>query len=115
MIIIIIITIQLDMDLMDVSRQQADNNGVKYLLSAIDCLSKVAYLKPLKSKESKEVATATGEILDEIGAVERICTDRDTEFKSNAFQTLLKNRGVHHFFAGGSGAATIVERYDNKH
>jgi len=102
---------QLDMDLMDVSRQQSFNSGIRYLVSAIDCLSKIAYLKPIKSKDSKEIVKAVREILDEVGHVDRICTDRGAEFKANQFQNLLKERGIHHFFAGGTGAATIVERF----
>ena len=34
-----------------------------------------------------------------------------SEFKAHPFQALLEMRGVHHFYAGGSGKATIVERF----
>ena len=101
---------QMDMDLVDVSRQQSFNDGVKYLVSAIDCLSKVGYLKPIKSKDGKEVAKAVSQILDEIAHIDRVCTDRGSEWKSHHFQQLMRDRGIHHFFAGGSGSASIVER-----
>lgn len=102
---------QFDMDLMDVSRNAGDNDGVRYLLSAIDVLSKYGYLIPLKTKEGVVVAEAAAEIFDD-QQPQRVCTDRGSEYKSRVFQQLLKDRGIHHFFAGGSGHATIVERFN---
>ena len=101
---------QFDMDLVDVSRQHADNDGVRYLLSAIDVLSKYAFLEPLKTKEGVEVAAAARKIFDE-RQPEQVATDRGSEFKSKHFQDLCKELGIRHFFAGGSGKATVVERF----
>ena len=101
---------QFDMDLIDFSRQQADNDGVRYFLSAIDVLSKYAFLEPLKTKEGVEVAAAARKIFDE-RQPEQIATDRGSEFKSKVFQQLCTELGIRHFFAGGSGKATVVERF----
>ena len=101
---------QFDMDLVDFSRQQADNDGIRYLLSAIDVLSKYAFLEPLKTKEGAEVAAAARKIFDE-RQPKQISTDRGSEFKSRFFQDLCKDLGIRHFFAGGSGKATVVERF----
>ena len=105
--------IQMDMDLMDMSRYQSDNDGVRYLLSAICVFSKQAYLEPLMTKEGPEVAKAAAKILDARppGGPHVIQTDRGSEFRSAAFQQLLKERGIHHFFAGGSTKANVVERF----
>ena len=103
---------QIDMDLMDVSRYQSDNDGVRYLLSAICVFSKQAYLEPLKTKEGGEVARAAAKILDaRPPGVRVVSTDRGSEFRSAPYQQLLQDRGIHHFYAGGSGKAVTVERF----
>ena len=98
------------MDLVDVSRQQSDSDGVLYLLSTIDVLSKYAYLMPLKTKEGNKVARAADQIFDD-RKPQQCYTDRGQEFKSVAFKNLLRECRNRHFFAGGSGKATVVERF----
>ena len=44
-------------DLLDMSRYASQNNGIKFLLTVIDVLSKKAYVKPLKSKRAVDVAS----------------------------------------------------------
>ena len=102
----------MDMDLMDVSRYRSDNDGVRYFLSAIDVFSKQGYLEPLKTKEGVEVAKAAAKILDSRPAgVQVVSTDRGSEIRSQPYQQILKDRGIHHFYAGGSGKAVTVERF----
>ena len=103
---------QMDMDLMDMSRYRSDNDGVRYLLSAICVFSKQAHLEPLMTKEGSEVAKAAAKILDSrpLG-IQVVQTDRGSEFKSAPFQRMLEARGIHHFFAGGSTKAAVVERF----
>lgn len=101
---------QFEMDLMDVSRDSSFNDGVKFILTCIDDLSKYGFLIPLKSKEGSAVAMGTSKIL-EVRQPLKILTDRGSEFKSSQFQNVLRKKGIHHFFAGGRGAAPIVERF----
>ena len=56
---------QQDMDLMDVSRDAKENDGVKFILTSIDVFSKYGMMRVLKSKEAKEVAEQAGSIFDE--------------------------------------------------
>ena len=65
---------QMDMDLMDISKDSSDNQGIKYLLTSIDILSKFAMVRPLKTKEGKEVAREAGDMFDERKPV-RVQTD----------------------------------------
>ena len=101
---------QFDMDLVDVSRQAASNDGTRYLLTAIDVFTKYGYAVPLLSKIGAHVAEAAQDIFDD-RQPQRVCTDLGSEFKSEPFQSLLRRRGVKHFYAGGSGKCTVVERF----
>ena len=56
---------QQDMDLMDVSRDAKENDGVKYIITSIDVLSKYGMMRTLKTKEAVEVAAAAATIFDE--------------------------------------------------
>ena len=66
---------QFDVDLMDVSRYTSDNDGVRYLLGAIDVLSKYAHMIPMQNKEGTTVAAAMKLVLDD-RTPDQICTDR---------------------------------------
>ena len=101
---------QFDMDLVDVSRQSSSNDGTRFLLTAIDVFSKYAYAVPLVNKTGPVVTAAAAEIFDD-RQPKRVCSDRGTEFKSAPFQQLLRERNIAHFFAGGSGKCTVVERF----
>jgi hypothetical protein len=95
---------------MDISRDSESNSGTRYLLTAIDVFSKRAMVQPIKNKEGTTVAKAMKNLL-EGEEVKFLNTDRGQEFKSKAFQEVLINKGIRHFFAGGSGKATVVERF----
>ena len=101
---------QFDMDLVDVSRQEAANDGTRFLLTAIDVFTKYGYAVPLPNKTGLVVTQAARDIFDD-RQPKRVCTDRGSEFKSDQFQTLLRARNVKHFYAGGSGKCTVVERF----
>ena len=101
---------QFDMDLVDVSRQAEANDGTRFLLTAIDVFTKYGYAVPLQSKRGEEVAAAAADIFDD-RQPRRVCTDRGSEFKSDPFQRSLRQRDIRHFYAGGSGKCTVVERF----
>lgn len=98
------------MDLMDMQKISRENGGVKYVLVAINCFSKVAFVVPLKNKTAATTAKAAEEILDKSKTKFKLChTDRGSEF-AGAFATLLKNRGIKHYFTHTEMKAQIVER-----
>ena len=103
---------QVDIDLVDISRLSVENFGVTFLLTCVEVLSRYAFVRPLKSKEGKVVASAMRDILEESGKkYVHACTDLGSEFKASYFQKVMKDYGIIHFFAGGSGSCTIVERF----
>lgn len=101
---------QFDMDLVDVSRQAASNDGTNFLLTAIDVFTKYGYAVPLLSKIGAHVAEAAEDIFDDRKPFQ-VCSDLGSEFKSAPFQDMLRRRGIKHFYAGGSGKCTVVERF----
>ena len=65
---------------------------------------------PLPNKTGQVVAEAARDIFDHRQPI-RVCSNRGSEFKSHEFQTLLRQRNVKHFYAGGSGKCTVSERF----
>ena len=59
------VNIQLQMDLVDMQQWSAENDGYRYILLAVDCFSRYAFSRPLKTKQGPVVALAIKEILDE--------------------------------------------------
>ena len=53
---------QWDIDLMDVGSLTKKNDGIKFLLVAIDIFSKYLFVRPLKNKTGKEVKAALEDI-----------------------------------------------------
>ena len=102
--------VQMEMDLMDVSRDSKENDNVRFFLTAMDSFSKMGFVEQLLNKEAKHVALAAARILDRY-STECVSTDRGAEYKAKAFLQLLEHRGIRHFFAGGSGKNTILERW----
>jgi hypothetical protein len=103
---------QLSVDLVDTSRLATDNSGVRFLLTAIEELSRYAYVRALKSKEGGPVEEAMRDILQQSGRqYQQLCSDRGSEFKSKVWAALMKEYKIRHFFAGGSGSCVTVERF----
>ena len=67
----------------DVAKQ---NNSVKYLLVAIDVLSKYAWVSPMKDKTGKSLIAAFNSILKNGRKPEKLRTDKGTEFVNVSFQ-----------------------------
>ena len=59
------VNIQLQMDLVDMQQWSAENDSYRYILLAVDCFSRYAFSRPLKTKQGPAVALAIKEILDE--------------------------------------------------
>ena len=91
----------------DVAKQ---NNGVKYLLVAIDVLSKYAWVSPMKDKKGKSLIAAFNSILKKGRKPEKLRTDKGTEFVNVSFQNYLKKEGIDFYVATNEPKAAVVER-----
>ena len=100
-------------DLIDVQRLKKDNDGITYLLTVIDVLSKHAWVVPLKNKTGSELTRAFESILDQGRKPLKLQTDKGTEFLNQTFRKYLKARGVDFFVTQNEDIkASVVERFN---
>ena len=90
---------QWDIDLMDMDNLQKHNEGVKYILIAINVFSRFLYAQPVQSKRGADVVTALKRILTGPKKPNTICMDRGMEFRSKEVKTYLKSQNIHHSYA----------------
>ena len=88
---------QWDIDLMDVGSLAKKNEGVKFLLTAIDLFSKYLFVRALKSKKADVVKSALESIFKK-GGKRKICRfDQGKEFSNKAVEVLLKKMALNIF------------------
>lgn len=93
----------LQMDLVEVSEMEKQNNNVKYLLCAIDCYTRVAHTEGLKTKKSAEVAQTMSDIIFRFGRKPNVVAmDRGSEFYCVIVKKMLKNLGCKAIYAIGN-------------
>jgi transposase InsO family protein len=98
-------------DLVDLSSLMRYNNGYRYLLTAIDVLTKYGRVTMLRNKNA---ATVTEAFSDMIGDVKPrlLQTDKGTEFLNAQFQKMLADNGIKHYTSENDDIkASIVERW----
>ena len=67
---------QYQVDLVDYSKLKRDNSGYTFVLSIIDCFSRLAFAIPIKRKTGKEVAAALRRAFDHMGDPKKLHTDQ---------------------------------------
>lgn len=84
------------LDLADVGNIASYNDGFRYILVAIDVLSKVLFVEPVRNKESRTVASAFDTILTRSWPriPNMVCTDKGTEFTGRNFQNFLNDNQI---------------------
>lgn len=100
-------------DLMQMTTIKEYNDNYAYLLVVVDCLSKYAWVEPLKDKTGRNVTDAFEKILKraENRRPDTIQSDRGSEFKCAPFQALLKKNKIEFRYARNPDIkAAIVER-----
>lgn len=84
-------------DLLDMSWFSRFNTGTKFLLVAIDCLSRYAWVRTLKDKSAISVKQAFEDIFEQGRVPIKLQTDQGKEFVNSRLKAFLKSKGVHHF------------------
>lgn len=98
-------------DLMDMQNLKKSNKGYNYILVVIDCFSKYAWAKPIKSKNKFDVTRAFEDILlSSRKKPVNLQTDKGTEFYNNTFQMFMKKHNINHYSSFSTKKASIVER-----
>lgn len=100
-------------DLVEMKPYSKINKGFKYILTVIDCFTKVASAVPLKDKTGKSITEGMKYALNRIGKkVKNIQTDDGKEFFNKEFSGLMKNLNINHYSTFSEKKAAIVERFN---
>ncbi|XP_053380052.1 uncharacterized protein LOC128548709 [Mercenaria mercenaria] len=103
---------QLDIDLLSMSNLADENDGVRFLLCAIDILSRKLWVRPLKNKTAKVVLSAMKDILSGIapGEIEKIRADKGSEFSNQWFKKYMKDMDIYFFTTNNPPKSNFIER-----
>jgi hypothetical protein len=97
-------------EMQDIAR---DNDGIRYLLTVIDCFSKYAWVIPVKKKDSANLVDAFKQLFASTSRrPERLQTDKGKEFMNAPLQSLLHDYDIHHFTTNSDMKAAMVERFN---
>ena len=105
--------IQYQADLIDAAAIRFENDGNTFILTMIDCFSRLAAAVPIKTKGSQHVAEAIEIAFEQLHTVPlKLQTDDGKEFKNHIVQQVLRNHGVSWFSTAQPVKAQIVERFN---
>lgn len=99
-------------DIIDLASIADENDGFKYILLVVDCLSRFVRTRSLKTRTTKEVLIAFKSVFDEVEMTPSyLVTDREGAFFSTTMQSYFKSIGVKHYGAtNDSFKACFAER-----
>jgi transposase InsO family protein len=104
---------QYQIDLADMQKFAQENDGVKYLLTAVDCFSRYAFAIPIKSKNHTEIVEALSKIFKDHGIPLRIQSDMGGEFTGKIVKTFFRDSGVTFFTTTNDDIkCAMVERFN---
>ena len=95
-------------DLAYIDKLAKYNKDIKYLLVAVDCMSRYLRVQPLKSK----YATTTAEAFNQMIKTEKpkkVWVDKGTEFKGS-FKTLCEKKGIKTYTTESEKKSAFAER-----
>lgn len=102
----------MQIDLIDVSSLSKSNRGMKFILVAINALSKVGFAEGLKDKRGPTVTAAMKKILERCGTkFKNVSSDDGGEFWNASFKKLMSDHKINHYSTFSSKKASIVERW----
>ena len=96
------------LDLAHVDKLAKNNRDVKYLLVAVDCLSRYLRVEPLKTKKATETAKAFRNVIKH-KQPQKVWVDDGTEFLG-AFKTLCNKPGIHLYSTFSEKKSAFAER-----
>src|SRR5579872_3973217 len=99
-------------DLVEMREFSSENNEYNYMLTVIDCFSRYAWIKPLKTKTGQETSKSFEDIFLEGRIPEKIQFDEGKEFYNKNVKQLLSSKNIKYFSAFSDKKAAIVERFN---
>jgi hypothetical protein len=102
--------VQNDLDLADVSNLMKSNEKIRFLLVAIDTLSKRLYVQPLKSKSASDVVEGFEKLWPQDQMPRIVRSDCGKEFTNKSVQLFFKENNIHNFTTSNEVKAHMAER-----
>lgn len=101
-------------DLVDLRSLRKHNDNLSYILTVIDVFSKKAFVRPLKTKTSGEVADAFKDIFERERKVPgNIQTDKGGEFLGHQVQKLFRKHDINFYVAKNPDIkCSVIERFN---
>lgn len=105
---------QYQADLLDMSSLKGYNNQSRYILTIIDCFSRLATAIPQRGKKANYTLEALKKGFEDLGGFpKKFQTDNGTEFYNSTVGSFLQDNDVIHFSTFQSDTkAQIVERFN---
>lgn len=101
------------MDLVDVQELAPHNDGVRYLMTVIDCFTRYAWVRMLENKNAASVLEAFKSILSSAGEKPKILViDRGTEFKNRIFEKFCADSNILLRTPDSSIHGAYIERFN---
>ena len=97
------------MDVAYLDKIAKHNNEVKYLLVAVDVLSRYLRVQPLKTMYTKDCVEAFNKMI-KTKQPKKVWTDKGTEFKGE-FKTFCENKKIHLYTTENETKSVFAERY----
>ena len=107
----------MQMDLVDMGKYANKNKGYRWILTAVEILSRYAFAIPVYRKNVKNMTEAVRELLKIFKERFRkypnvVQFDEGKEFYNVGVRELLKSHGVDYFSMKSDKKAAIVERFN---
>lgn len=104
---------QLQVDLIDISDLAQDNDGVTFLMTAIDVFTKKAWVEPMKNKKGVTAKNVLEKIFRDMNTLpKQIFFDRGSEFVNSYVRDFLKKAHVKIVHPGSTLKAPVIERFN---
>ena len=87
------------------------NEGIKYLLCAIDLFSKYAWVIPLKDKKGTSIVNAFQKIISKERKPNKTWVDQGSEFYNQSFKGFLKINNIEIYSTFNEGKSVVAERF----
>ena len=99
-------------DLADMQLLNKYNNGIRFLLCAIDIFSKYAWVVPLKDKKGVSIVAAFQSILKQSNRKPNsIWVDKGSEFYNASFKKWLRDNDIVMYSTNNEGKSVVAERF----
>ena len=108
---------QIQLDLVDMGKYACKNKGYRWILTAVETLSRYAFTIPVYRKDTKNMTKAVEQLLDDFktrfGKYPNVAQfDEGKEFYNVGVRDLLKSHNVNYFSTKSGKKAAIVERFN---